>query len=111
MSKLGIRWQHAHERGSGGKGGVGNSGNMKKRADAIRSTKCAGQILILQAAKKLGEILKDPLAGEYFHKELRALVARQKARKDKALRDDATRQRLVQMQRKPWLQAKVGGGV
>ncbi|CAB9500955.1 Transcription initiation factor IIB [Seminavis robusta] len=112
MSKLGIRWQHAHERGSGGKGGVGNSGNMKKRANAtaLKSRK-AGQILILQAAKKLGEILKDPLAGEYFHKELRALVGRQKARKDKDLRDEASRQRLIQMKRKPWLQAKVTGDV
>lgn len=112
MSHLGIRWQHAHERGSGGKGGVGNSGNMKKRANAaMTSSRRAGQILILQAGKKLGEILKDPLAGEYFHKELRSLMARQKARKDKALRDEASRQRLIQMQRKPWLQAKVTGDV
>jgi hypothetical protein len=108
MSKLGIRWQHAHERGSGGKGGVGNSGNMKKRAIAqVASSRRAGQILILQAATKLGEILKDPLAGDYFHKELRSLVGRQKARKDKELRDEATRQRLMQMKRKPWLQAKL----
>jgi len=26
MGVLGIKWQHSHERGSGGKGGVGNSG-------------------------------------------------------------------------------------
>ena len=112
MSKLGIRWQHAHERGSGGKGGVGNSGNFKKRAAAaVASSRRAGQIMILQSATKLGDILKDPLAGESFHRELRALVGRQKARKDKELRDEATRQRLIQMKRKPWLQAKVTGDV
>ena len=110
MSKLGIRWQHAHERGSGGKGGVGNSGNMKKRAaSAATNGRRAGQILILQSSHKLGDILKNPLAGEYFHRELRALIGRQKSRTDKGLRDEATRQRLVQMQRKPWLQAKVNG--
>ena len=112
MSKLGIRWQHAHERGSGGKGGVGNSGNMKKRAaSAITSSRRAGQILILQSSRKLGDILKNELAGEYFHRELRALIGRQKSRTDKELRDEATRQRLMQMQRKPWLQAKVSKNI
>lgn len=110
ISKIGIKWQNHHERGSGGKGGIGNSGNMKQRAiSAASSTRRPGQILFLQSAKKLGEIVKDPLAGESFHKELRALVARQKARKDKELRDEASRQRLQQMKRKPWLQAKVYG--
>jgi len=110
MSKLSIQWQHAHERGSGGKGGVGNSGNMKKRAaSAATTSRRAGQILILQSARKLGDILNNPLAGESFHRELRALIGRQKARSDKDLRDEASRQRLMQMQRKPWLQAKISG--
>jgi len=67
--------------------------------------------LLLQSAGKLGDILKDPLAGESFHRELRALVGRQKARKDRELRDEASRQRLMQMKRKPWLQKKVTGDV
>lgn len=99
-----------HERGSGGKGGIGNSGNLKQRAvAAAANARRPGQILLLQSARKLGEVLQDPLAGESFHRELRALVGRQKARKDKELRDEASRQRLQQMKRKPWLQAKVSG--
>jgi hypothetical protein len=51
-------------------------------------------------------MLKDPIAGEALHKELRGLVGRQEARKRNEMREEATRQRLNQMKRKPWLQAK-----
>jgi|UniRef100_A0A8J9S4U6 transcription initiation factor TFIIIB Brf1 subunit/transcription initiation factor TFIIB len=101
MSKLGIRWQHSHERGSGGKGGVGGSGQA-----AISSGRTAGQVLILKTAKKLGSVLKDPVAGEAIHRELRGVVGRQEAKKLKERREEASRQRLQQMKRKPWLQAK-----
>jgi hypothetical protein len=104
MSKLGIKWQHSHERGSGGKGGVGGSGVAQMKSG---STRTAGQILILKTAKKLGEILKDPFAGEALHKELRGLLAQQETRKQKLMREEASRQRLQQMKRKPWLQAKI----
>jgi len=95
MTKLGIKWQHAHERGSGGRGGAAGRGRT------------AGQVLLLKTARKLGTILKDELAGDAFHRELRAVIGRQEELKRKGLREEATRQRLTQMQRKPWLQARV----
>lgn len=102
MAKLGIKWQHAHERGSGGKGGVGGSGKNQPQ----RSGRTAGQVLILKSAKKLGQIVRDKTAGEAIHKELRSIVNKQQALKRQMLRNEATRQRLVQMKRKPWLQAR-----
>jgi hypothetical protein len=107
MGHLGIKWQHAHEKGSGGKGGVGNSGRTvqgKKPGESAGRT--AGQILILKTAKKLGAVLKESVAGEAFHRELRALAGRQEARKRKDVADEAARQRFQQMKRKPWLQAR-----
>jgi len=106
MAHLGIKWQHSHERGSGGKGGVGGSGRGANKP----SGRTAGQLLILKTSKKLGTMLKDPVSGEAFHKELRALVGRQEARKKKNMSDEATRQRLQQMKRKPWLQARAESG-
>jgi hypothetical protein len=105
MTKLGIKWQHSHERGSGGKGGVGGSGVTAASA-GNRNQRTAGQILLLKTSKKLGDLLKDPIAGEAIHRELRAVISRQEALKQKEMRDEATRQRLNQMQRKPWLAAK-----
>ncbi|OEU16019.1 hypothetical protein FRACYDRAFT_238602 [Fragilariopsis cylindrus CCMP1102] len=101
MAKLGIKWQHAHERGSGGKGGVGGSGKSQPQRG-----RTAGQILILKSSKKLGLMVDNKIAGEAIHKELRSLVNKQEALKRQKLRDEATRQRLVQMKRKPWLQAR-----
>jgi hypothetical protein len=101
MSKIGIKWQHAHERGSGGKGGVGGSG-----ATLASGGRTAGQVLLLKTAKKLGVLLKDAVAGETIHRELRAVISRQEAWKQKEMREEATRQRFHQMQRKPWLAAK-----
>jgi len=115
MGSLGIRWQHSHERGSGGSGGVGNSGKSvlgKRPRPGASSTpgagggRSAGQILILKTAKKLSAAIGDAVAGEAFHKELRALRERQEARKKQGLRDEAAQARFRQMQRKPWLQAR-----
>ena len=115
MGSLGIRWQHSHERGSGGSGGVGNSGKsvLGKRPRPGASTtsgagggRSAGQILILKTAKKLSAAIGDAVAAEAFHKELRALRERQEARKKQSLRDEAAQARFRQMQRKPWLQAR-----
>jgi len=109
MGNLSIRWQHSHERGSGGKGGVGNSGRSTlgtKAGERLKKERTAGQVLILKTAKRLCSMVNDPIVGSAFHKEVRALVGRQEARKRKELRDEAARQRLQQMQRKPWLQAK-----
>jgi len=103
MAKLGIKWQHSHERGSGGKGGVGGSGKNQPQ----RSGRTAGQILILKSAKKLGQLVNDKIAGEAIHKELRSVVNKQQAQKRQMLRTEATRQRMVQMKRKPWLQARM----
>jgi len=108
MAHLSIKWQHAHERGSGGKGGVGNSGRtISGKKPGEHAGRTAGQTLILKTAKKLGSMLNDSVAGDAIHKELRAVVERQNERKRKELRDEASRQRLQQMKRKPWLQAKV----
>jgi hypothetical protein len=103
MSKLGIKWQHSSERGSGGKGGVGGSGTHHTGG----AGRTAGQILLLKTAKTLGDVLQDPVAGEAIHQELRNVIGKQETRKQKALRDEATRQRFTQMQRKPWVQARL----
>jgi hypothetical protein len=105
MTKLGIKWQHSHERGSGGKGGVGGSG-VTGAMTGNGNHRTAGQILLLKTSKKLGVLLNDPIAGEAIHRELRTVISRQEALKQKEMRDEATRQRLNQMQRKPWLAAK-----
>jgi len=109
MGKIGIRWQHNHERGSGGKGGVGGSGTVSA-ANKNGGGRTAGQALFLKTAKKLGSILKDPVAGDAIHKELRAVVGKQEARKLKDRRQEASRQRLQQMKRKPWLQKRLHPG-
>ena len=107
MGHLSIRWQHGHERGSGGKGGIGNSGRAANGVKSgEQSGRTAGQLLILKTGKKLRAMLKDTVAGDTFHRELRALVGRQDARKQKERREQAARQRFQQMKRKPWLQAK-----
>jgi hypothetical protein len=105
MAKLGIKWQHAHERGSGGAGGVGNNKQVQQKS-AAQSGRTAGQILILKTAKKLGSMLNDAMAGDAIHKELRSLYGKQEAQKRKVLQDESTRQRFAQMKRKPWLQAR-----
>ena len=107
MANLGIRWQHGHERGSGGKGGVGNSGRAVNGVKpGEHSGRTAGQILILKTAKKLGSMLQDTVAGDAFHRELRTLLGRQETRKLKDRREEGARQRVNQMQRKPYLQAR-----
>mmetsp|Transcript_12893 Transcript_12893/g.19984 ORF Transcript_12893/g.19984 Transcript_12893/m.19984 type:complete len:693 (+) Transcript_12893:114-2192(+) len=110
MDHLSIKWQHAHERGSGGKGGVGNSGrlnqtkNRKQQDNSGKlSKRTAGQVLLLKTAKKMTSLLNDKFAGEAFHKELRSLINRQEARKLKQRREESAQHRFQQMQRKPWL--------
>jgi hypothetical protein len=107
MGSLNIRWQHSHERGSGGAGGVGNNGILRPSKQIGNGRRSPGQILILKTAKKLGEAMGDKIAGEAFHAEIRRLMSRQELRKKKDLRDIASSQRLNQMKRKPWLQARV----
>ena len=97
LAKLGIQWQHKHERGAG----------SKSLPQAAKSKRTAGQILILLTAKKLGSILNDPVAGEAIHKKLREVVSKQETLKLQGLREEASRQRLLQMKRKPWLQARL----
>lgn len=97
LAKLGIQWQHKHERGAG----------SKTLLSAQKSQRTAGQILILKTAAKLGSILKDPMAGEAIHKKLREVVEKQETLKNMGLREEASRQRLMQMKRKPWLQARL----
>jgi len=103
MGKMGIKWQHAHERGSGGKGGVGNNAMTQQKP----SGRTAGQIFMLKTSLKLASMLQDPAAGEAIHRELRALLGRQGAHEKKKMSDLAAHTRLKQMQRKPWLQARI----
>jgi hypothetical protein len=120
MSKLGIKWQHSSERGSGGKGGVGGSGTQPKVQPPTKgggngagggggssNGRTAGQILLLKTAKNLGDVLKDPVAGEAIHNELRTVVGKQATRQQMVLREEATRQRHTQMQRKRYLTARL----
>ena len=97
LAKLGINWQHKHERGAG----------SKSLPQAQKSKRTAGQILIVKTAKKLGSILNDPVAGEAIHKKLREVVEKQETLKKQKFREEASRQRMMQMQRKPWLQARL----
>jgi hypothetical protein len=95
MGGLGIKWQHMQR------------GHANTDGQPFHGTKTAGQFLILKSAKKLGEAIKDTAAGEALYKELRALLRRQDERKKKELSIELTKQRLIQIQRKPWLQARV----
>ena len=107
MSKLGIRWQKPNERGSGGKGGVGNSGRTtlgKKPGE--QSTRTAGQILLLLTRNQVSNLLKDPVAGEAFHSELRTLLGKENERKRKLRGEEVARLRAKQLKRKPWLSAR-----
>ncbi len=105
MGKLGIKWQHKHERGSGGAGGIGNNAMRDRQQNGSKKT--AGQILILKTAKALSFTLKDPISGEAIHRELRLLLSQQDARKKQDMRDVASSHRLNQMKRKPWIQARL----
>lgn len=108
MGNIGIKWQHSYERGSGGKGGVGNSGRMISGVKpGERRSRTAGQILLLLTAKKFSNIINDQVAGAAFHKELKGVIGREDAKQRLDRRDEATKARLKQMNRKPWLQARV----
>ncbi len=129
MGKLGIKWQHKHERGSGGAGGVGYSGRSMKGAAigtssnrtgksmgggasgggavAACGNKTVGQILRLKTGSQLKKVIGDDVAGEAFYKELRGLVGRQDAKAKKELSEEASIRRMNQMKRKPELQARV----
>ncbi len=108
MGTLGIKWQHSYERGSGGKGGVGNSGRtIMGGKPEERSGRSAGQILLLLTAKKIGNIIGDQVSGTAFHKELKAVIGREEAKQRLERRGEATQARLKQMNRKPWLQKRI----
>ena len=110
MEKLGIKWQQSHQRGSGGKGGVGNSGKTilgTKLGQAPRSGRTAGQILLLLTTKKFGNILQDPVAGAAFHQELKTVLGKEDAKKRQDRLTESTQARLKQMNRKSWLQKRV----
>mmetsp|Transcript_25969 Transcript_25969/g.61628 ORF Transcript_25969/g.61628 Transcript_25969/m.61628 type:complete len:759 (-) Transcript_25969:76-2352(-) len=102
LGKLSIKWQHSHERGSGGKGGVGGSGQQPSNGGG----KTAGQILILKSPRKIGNMINDKVAGEAIHKELQTLKSKQRTLKRQKLLEEQSKQRHQQMQRKPWLSAR-----
>jgi len=100
MGRLGIKFQHSHERGSGGAGGVGNSGLAGGMMSQKLRKKTAGQILILKSAKRLGEAIKDPIAGEAFHCEVRALLQRQEKEEKEKRSIDTLKRRLNKKKQK-----------
>jgi hypothetical protein len=61
----------------------------------------------LLTAKRFGNIIGQQAAGAAFHKELKAVIGREDARQRLERRDEATKARLKQMNRKPWLQKRV----
>ena len=121
MGSLGIKWQHKHERGSGGAGGVGFSGSGastmthcgvttmsgNSKTNVGSGGKSAGQILRMKTAPQLKKALGDTVAGDAFYKELRALVGRQDAKVKQVRSEEASIRRMNQMKRKPELQARV----
>jgi len=102
MGNLGIKWQHKSERGSGGAGGVGNSGRVLN----ISCKRTAGQILKIKNSIKLSEAVDDRVVGDAFYRELRALLTRQEARKKHDNRNESSLQRLNQANRKQYLVAR-----
>jgi hypothetical protein len=102
MTKLGIKWQNKLDRRSGRKDIPVDRGESTKETRRL-----AGQILIRQSAKQLGILVNDKFAGAAIHKQLRTLVGKQDLHRRQMLREEATRQRFAQMNRKPWLQARV----
>ena len=102
LGSLSIKWQHKHERGSGGAGGVGFSGSgaasIRSKAARLNNgrvgngipsanmgrgssgTKTAGQILRMKTAPQLKKAIGNIVAGDAFYKELRALLGRQDAK-------------------------------
>jgi hypothetical protein len=100
MSKLEIHWQHENSKNKAATTVLSASSRQQK------PRRSAGQILVLKSAKRLGEMMNNPLAGEAFHKELRSVIGKQEERKRLSLREEASRQRKMQMQRKKWLHAR-----
>lgn len=94
MGSLGIKWQHKKR------------GDIHSDVQQGQGCKSSGQLLILKSAKKLGEIVNDVASGDAFYKELRAILRRQDERKKKEQSEELIKQRLIQIQRKPWLQAR-----
>lgn len=97
MAGLGINWQQLDERGAG----------KKSLPQAHKSKRTAGQILFLLTAKKLGTLIGDPVAGEAINKKFREVVDKQQTLKSQSVREAASRKRMMQMKRKPWLQARM----
>ena len=113
IDHLSIRWQHGHERGSGGAGGVGFSGigsvsiPKRGRGSVHGRSITAGQIFRMKTAPQLKRAIGDSDAGEAFYKELRALVGRQDARSKQQRSKEASMRRMKQMRRKLELQSRV----
>lgn len=113
MGPLSIKWQHGHERGSGGAGGIGFSGisvtsvAQRGRGGGNGKTTTAGQILMMKTAPQLKKAIGDNDAGEEFYKELRALVGRQNTKTKQQRRKEASVRRMNQMRRKLELRIRV----
>jgi hypothetical protein len=110
MGKLSIKWQTIktnNQNGIQSKPTSKNGPSVSGEGIRGRSSKTAGQILILKTSKMLGDVLNDTISGDAFYKELRGLLARQEARRKMEMRDVASMNRLNQMKRKPWVQARL----
>ena len=106
MGSLGIRWQGANERGSGGAGGLGNSGRNTvtgmKQGD--RKKRTAGQILMLKTSSNMsrliGEDVKKGVVGGLIHKFMKETMEVQAARNKKRKGDQNAIRRIAQMDKK-----------
>lgn len=113
MGQLEIKWQQSNSYGHDKKitrksiCDSKSSSSLECGTKSFGHGKTAGQILIMKTSKKLGEAIDDIVAGEAFHRELRALLCRQDLKKKEKRRNEATMMRFRQMKRKPWLHARV----
>jgi hypothetical protein len=93
LGKLGIQFQNKRERGAG----------SKSLPQANKSKRTAGKIFMAKTEAELGTILDDKLAGKAIHKKLREVITQQRERERQAQREEASRKRLLQSQRKAYL--------
>ena len=113
MGSLGMKWQGKDERGSGGAGGVGNSGRNTvsgKKAGEKKGGRTPGQIFLLFTAMKFSKIItgeaKVEARGRLIHAFMKETQEQQNLNKRKRKGEENAQRRLKQMIRKPHLNLK-----
>ena len=114
MGNLGIKYQGKDERGSGGAGGIGNSGkSLGGRRGGEKMTRTAGQVLMLKTSALMCRLMgEDPdsagdrSVGKLLHKSMKAIMEKQNSLKRKVKGDKNGLLRMQQMKRKSYLADK-----